>query len=372
MTPPPSQNAARPKWLHGFLGGLFLLLIWLPSFDGMFHFDHSPEMNEKRRPAVWPQFTPGWSGLKSYLAGLEAYFNDHFGFRRQLIHWQLEWQLAFFNGGRSDVMMGKDGCLFFDERRMHLAENFQGILQFSPSELAQLRQVHEARRDWLAGRGIQYIFLVAPDKQTIYPDLLPSWLKPTGRLTKFDQFIRYMREHSMVTVPDLRPALRSARQIAATYYKTDSHWNSFGGFIASEEIARLVADKTGSAPLSLDSFDFVKTPLKRGDLSILLGVYAQEDDLGLRPKACLPPLVKTVVHPEFVVPTCYTSNACARGVCVFFGDSFSPALEPFLGYHFKTVGYFWAPDGFNTNIITRMHPDVVISEIVERHFDSGE
>jgi hypothetical protein len=267
-------------------------------------------------------------------------------------------------------MMGKDGCLFFDEHGMHLAENFQGLLPFPPEELADLARYHEARRDWLASRGIQYIFAVAPDKQSIYPDLLPSWLKPTDKETKLDQFINYMREHSTVNVVDLRPALRAGRQTAPTYYKTDSHWNSFGGFIASEELAKAVTNPVRTVPLPLDSFEFTNIPLKRGDLSLLLGVYAQEDEQGLVPGTNLPLLMKTTVNPEFIVPTRYTSNAWAQGTCVLFGDSFSPALQPFLGYHFKTAGYFWAPGGFDTNIIARMNPNVVISEIVERHFNA--
>ena len=220
MTTPPPGKPARIRWPEALLAVMFMALLWLPTLDAFFHFDHTLEINEKRIPASWPQYTSGWHGLKEYEAGLEKYFNDHFGFRKQLIHWQLQWQLAFFNGGRSDVMIGKDGCMFFDERGMHLVENFQGLRPFSTQELAELERLHEARRDWLAERGGQYLFVVAPDKQSIYPDLLPSWLKPTGRPTKLDQFFNYMRENSGVAVPDLRPALRAARQTSPTDRKS--------------------------------------------------------------------------------------------------------------------------------------------------------
>jgi len=255
---------------------------------------------------------------------------------------------------------------------MHLVENFQGLRPFSTQELAELERLHEARRDWLAERGGQYLFVVAPDKQSIYPDLLPGWLKPTGRPTKLDQFFNYMRENSRVAVPDLRPALRAARQISTTYYKTDSHWNSFGGFVASEELAKILPGKFGSKPLSVDSFEFRKTPVIRGDLATLLGVYIAEDDLVLTPKTNLPPVMETVENSEYTVPTYHTTNLTARGSCVVFRDSFGSALLPFLGYHFKTVDYYWSPGGFDTNIIARVKPDVVISEIVERHFNESD
>jgi alginate O-acetyltransferase complex protein AlgJ len=371
MKNPPPGNLTVTRWTNVFLVAVFIALLWLPVFDTFFYFDHTPAFNEKRLPAQFPQFKSGHDGLKKYASGLESYFNDHFGFRNQLVHWHIQWQLALFYGGRSDVMMGKDGWLFFDENQMHMVEHYQGTLQFSPQELAKLRQAQEYRRDWLAQRGTQYVFIIVPDKQSIYPEYLPVWLKPIRHHTKLDQFIDYMHAYSTVTVLDLRPALRKAKQTAPTYYKTDSHWNFFGGFVASEEIAKVLSKKIpGLEPLSLDSFEFQKEQLKRGDLTTLLGVYAAEEDITLVPKINLPSLVETVQNSKFTVPTYFTSNASAKGTCIVFRDSFGPALKPFLGYHFGKVGYFWAPGGFETNTIEETKPDVVVSEIVERHFNA--
>ena len=256
----------------------FFTLLWLPSLDTFLHFDHASALNEKRRSAQMPQFKPGLSGLKPEIAGLEAYFNDHFGCRNQLIRWHNELQLAL-SSGRSDVMLGQDGWLYFDENHMDMVGNYQGIVQFSPEELLQLKNIQQARRDWLAQRGIQYLYVIAPDKQSIYPEYLPSWLKPVRHHTKFDQFVEYMRANSSVTVLDLRPALRDARQISPTYYKTDSHWNSFGGFVASQEILKCLPPNFSQSGLtSLDSFELKKEKFTGGDLTILLGgVYAEED-----------------------------------------------------------------------------------------------
>src|SRR5271154_2566924 len=168
MTNPPPNNLTVTRWTNVLLVAAFMALLWLPTLDTFFHFDHTPAFNEKRLPAQFPQFKSDLGGLKKYISGLESYFNDHFGFRNQLIHWHIQWRLAFFNGGRSDVMMGKDGWLFFDEKQMHLVEHYQGTLQFSPQELANIQKEQEYRRDWLAQRGIEYVFVVAPDKQSIY------------------------------------------------------------------------------------------------------------------------------------------------------------------------------------------------------------
>jgi alginate O-acetyltransferase complex protein AlgJ len=369
MNTPSPEKSARKKWAAICLAVMFMSLLWLPTLDTFLHLDRTTEFNEKRLPASWPLYAPGWHGPKSYVSGLEAYFNDHFGFRRQLIHWQLDLQLAFFSGGQNQVLMGKDGCLFFNESGTHFVEDVRGAIPLSLPKLADFQHLQESRRDWLAQRGVRYIFVIAPNKQTIYPDKLPGWLKHTDRPTMMDQIFSYMRAHSDVLMPDLRPALRSARQVAPTYYTSDSHWNDFGGFIACEELAKILQGDTDSKPLGLDSFELTKAPMVRGDMATMLGVYIPEDEPQLVPKTNLPPLVKTVPHPEFLEPTAYTTNLFGKGVCVVFGDSFRGAFQPFLGYHFKSVGYFWAPGGFDTNIITGMNADVVISEIVERHID---
>jgi len=74
--------------------------------------------------------------------------------------------------------------------------------------------------------------------------------------TKLDQFFTYMLAHSTVKVVDLRPTLLNSRRIAPTYFKTDSHWNAFGSFVACQEIANILP---GLEPLSLDSFELEKT-----------------------------------------------------------------------------------------------------------------
>jgi len=342
---------------------IFFLLLWLPTLDTFLHFDHETAFNEKRLPAPFPRFN---QGLQKYIGGLEAYFNDHFGCRDQLIHWYL----TIFRGGRYDVMIGKDGWLYFDERNMHLVEHYQGILRFSPQELSDLQMLQERRRDWLARRGIKYLFVIAPDKQSIYPEYLPSWLKPIRRHTKLDQFFTYMRAHSTVTVVDLRPALREAKAIAPTYYRTDSHWNSFGGFVACQEIIKALSHQMpGLKPVPLESFEFENRQIGGGDLSVLLGVRAAEEDRTLVPKTNLPVLVQTVRNPKSVVPDCFTDNSHAAGSAAVFRDSFGPAWIPFLGYYFRRTGFYWAPGELDTNIVVRTKPDVVISEIVERHFN---
>jgi hypothetical protein len=350
----------------------FALLLWLPTVDTLLHLDHTTAFNEKRLPAQFPDRKPGIKGLQEYTQGLEAYFNDHFGFRNQLIHWHLLCQIAVFKAEATrDVVLGQDGWLFYSGEGTREDKQSPRGKGFSQQELTDYQHLLERRRDWLAQRGITYVFVVAPDKQSIYPEHLRAGAKPAK--TKLDQFVEHMHSHSTVTVPDLRPALREAKRVAPTYFKTDSHWNHFGGFIACQEIVKALSKQVpGSESLSLDSFELKRTDSKGGDLAEMLGVQAAEKNVALVPKPGLPALVETVQNPNFVCPTYFTTNTSAAGKVIVFRDSFGTALIPFLGYHFAEAAYFWNMGDFDVRTIEQTKPTVVISEVVERHFNNTD
>ena len=103
---------------------------------------------------------------------MEAYFNDHFGFRKRLIRWYRLWRLDLFRDqkGFRSVIAGKDGWYYFNENQM--VEHYRGTLQFTPEQLQDWQKYLESYREWLAQRGIKFLFVVAPDKESIYPENL--------------------------------------------------------------------------------------------------------------------------------------------------------------------------------------------------------
>ena len=65
--------------------GLFLILLWLPSLDGVFHIDWTPPRSEKRAMAAFPGAPNSWRSMRVCVVGLQNRFNDHFGFRKCLV-----------------------------------------------------------------------------------------------------------------------------------------------------------------------------------------------------------------------------------------------------------------------------------------------
>src|SRR4051812_29156386 len=93
---------------------LFIDLLWLPALDSYFHLDRAPIPNEKRAPASFPSFNPSLDGIRNFISGLDAYYNDHFGFRKQLVKWDRRWRRDWFKeSSLADVVIGRDGWLYY-------------------------------------------------------------------------------------------------------------------------------------------------------------------------------------------------------------------------------------------------------------------
>ena len=67
----------------------------------------------------------------------------------------------------------------------------------------------------------------------------------------------------------------------------------------------------------------------------------------------------------------YSANPQQKYKALFFRDSFCEFLRSFLAYHFKRVVYIWL-NTWDTQVIEREQPDVVVDQVVERGFNEGD
>lgn len=363
-------------WHDRALIGLFALLLLLPVLDVALHIDPATPPSENRLLATRPPApTASLAGLKVFFAGWETYFNDHFGCRKTLVTWQnkLKWAL-FEEKNTRNVLMGDDGWFYASEKRM--VENFRGALPLTEPELQAWQKLLERRRDWLAARGIKYLFVFAPDKQTIYPEHLPAWLKNLGGRTKADQFVAYMQSHSTVEVLDLRPVLLAAKSATPIYFKTDTHWNKLGAFIACGAVVGKLAQAGLPGLVPLTTNDFTLTPCLEpgGDLVNLRGIriaMAESNAIVLAPKPALPELSIFIPKGAHIMDEATANNPLGSGRALVHTDSFGRAWIPFLGYHFHETDFFWQYH-LNGPVIEQRKPVVVINEMLERFFNVAD
>lgn len=377
MNPQPFSTPAR-QWVNVLVIVLFFGLMWLPTLDKCFNLDRSRPPGENRLPARFPQLqSPDLAGAQKFIGGLEACFNDNFGFRKKLIRFFQNWKIGLYHD-RSvfKIIVGQDHWLFWGEAQM--VEHFLGTAQFTPAQLQTWQKLLEKRRDWLAQRGIQYLFVVAPDKQSVYPEQLPAWLinaAPTNRETKLDQFLKFMKVHSTVPVLDLRGPMIAAKKIAPLYLQNDTHWNLLGGFVGAQALVQTLAQQfTNLPPLPMEDFTWTNTAFTGGDMALMLGTDTVEKNYYVAlPKPVLPRL-RSQENPAF--PTSWgpkhvltQENPEATSISiVLFTDSYGVAWEQCLGYPFKKTVFLADNRGFSPQLITASQPQIVVNQMLERFF----
>ncbi len=365
MTNAPTPSRSTGSRLNLALIIVFVGFLWLPLLDSAFHLDRAPAVNENREAAPKPVFT-GWSETKEFFQEIERYYDDHFGFRKRLVRWHSGWKEKLFHEAAvREVIIGRDGWLYTATNEM--IENYTRIKQFSAEDLDAWQKLFETRRDWLAQRGIQYLVVFAPDKQTIYPEHLPDWLKRGAAPSKLDQIIARLNERSTVSVLDLRPTLLDAKQREPVFLMTDTHWNQRGIFATYQTlITKLSALFPGLTPLPATFFTWQDSP-HPGDLAVMLGQessFPEKNRLSITPQEPLQTEEASLPSAKRVAMTT-TRNPKATGKAIVYHDSFGHGWIPLIGYHFGEVIYI-AKRPIDPALIEREKPLVVIDQIVER------
>ncbi len=350
--------------------GVFLVLICLPLSALILGVDRGFVLEENRHLATKPELKLDQRVLAAFPGKVEAYFNDHFGFRKRLIQWLA---LAKVKGlsvtSTPTVILGKSGWLFFASESA--VSSYRATRPFSLEQLEQYRRLIEARRDWLAGRGARYLIVIAPNKDTIYPEFMPETYNKLNPRSRLDQLVDYMRERSSVPILDVRDELRRTKKAERVYDITDSHWNPRGAYVAYARIMETISEWFPEARVTPRSqFRDVARNGPGGDLARMLGIPDSfpEEHLSMIPLDGWH--FRQTDEPWDMTfrggPTLRMERVDAKlpGL-VIFRDSFGGHLIPFLAAHFQRTLCVW-DHNLDRAVIERERPALVISEMVER------
>ena len=221
---------------------LFLVGITIPLVGFYFNWQGGGKLESKGKRIALPAIGVTPLEWGRYVLKYRALFNDEFGFRKGLIRLHAITRFKLFGIASNDkVLLGKQGW-FYMGKYFDSIEYARHQRPFSEHELQSWKQILERRRDALRKRGIHYIFAVAPNKESIYPEYLPGWYTRVTRQSRLDQLLQYMREHSDVKIIDLRTPLLAAKKSTPLFYKTDSHWNAYGACAGCESIIAAVRE----------------------------------------------------------------------------------------------------------------------------------
>ncbi|MCK4836267.1 MAG: hypothetical protein KAT17_06505 [Candidatus Aminicenantes bacterium] len=353
---------------------VFLLLVFFPLLNSGLKIVKPIEIQERRALNKKPSFRI--DGFHDYLDQYRRYYNDHFILRSSFIRLTNLMSYKFFKRSAVPmVIVGKNGWLFMSRETPQRDEvdYFRSVELFSRSELQQWCQVLEQRQQWLESLGIHYLLIIVPNKSTIYPEFMPDHIRKVVSRSRLDQLLDHINVHSEVNILDIRDALIKAKVRYPVFYKTDSHWNDYGAYIAYTEIMKYLGGFFKEEQvLSIEQFDIQTENRIGGDLAGALSLQKKvirENILKMVPRI---PLRARTVHRENISQYVTKSTAeCKNGslpLALMVHDSFIHELRPFLAEQFSRMIFIW---DWGLNIypkyIKKEKPWIVIEEMGERY-----
>jgi alginate O-acetyltransferase complex protein AlgJ len=261
------------------------------------------------------------------------------------------------------VMVGRDGWLYLRRDSNDVLAQHTGKLRFDAEQLTQWGEVLEGRLRESERLGAVFACAVAPDKESIYPEFLPSRIVRVERRPVHE----FLDVAEGVGLPVAYPLdrLSEAKRDGEVYSKVDTHWNYRGAYIAYRVLCESVRDQ---------GFDLEL--LEENEVEWV--EHETEGDLGS--KVWPEPIVGTTIAPALKRPrghavfdnevfnhgrvACFEQNE-AGPKAVIFGESFTPFLLPFLKETFQRL-VFVHTSTFVREILEWERPDVVLSLPTER------
>lgn len=162
----------------------------------------------------------------------------------------------------SEVLLGDDEFLFptvdEDTGYSYVADYF-GELKPTESELNRyfngISELTEEYRE----HGTEIYFIIIPNSQTIYPELMPDYMGNISEDTRLKVVTRYLGKRAVQNYLDLTDKLHNAKGSGELYNNTEDSLNSRGAYYAYRAVLNKLPSfiRKEVTPVELDAGDLV-------------------------------------------------------------------------------------------------------------------
>lgn len=225
---------------------------------------------ENRDLAEAPKLVGESGGLNvEFLQQAGCYFTDHYAYKSYLVDADARLFTSVFGFSTAEnVVFGDDGWLYY-------AGTLSDYQDRAPLRQRQAYAIaHNVRmlQDWCEAQGSSFAFTVAPNKNTLYPESMPSMYPEVE-----DQSMAMLKEQlerqgvnyvDMFDVFNLKEGSENSVADADTvqYFLRDSHWSDRGALLAHDALADSLDAKT----MGLTDGDLFSRDDYIGDLNLML------------------------------------------------------------------------------------------------------
>ena len=200
------------------------------------------DINVERLGLKPPRFDGRALLNNDYYRSFDQYLNDSFSLRDPLVFGKRWLDYHLFNmTDTAAVHVGKQGWLYERET----IDDFQKKACDNRSQIESLTLALHAVDHLLSTSGRRFIFTVAPNKSTIYPEYL-GFIPTDGSCghSHYDLLLEAFERHPLNHFVRLEERLRHSKNGGRWLYNpTGSHWNASGAAIAAEAIGEQIDQK---------------------------------------------------------------------------------------------------------------------------------
>jgi peptidoglycan/LPS O-acetylase OafA/YrhL len=269
---------------------------------------------------------------------------------------------------------GKDDWLFLGNKHSNTVAKRKLVSVPTNTEIEKIKGAFSALSEVAAESDTQVALFVGPNKSSVYSEYLPEELVPSEK--RYSTFFT----DSLKEVPNLivydptDDLLRRKHSEGLVYYRTNTHWNSKGAFLAYSGFLNLVG-------LPVPGIEFQLGSTHRGDLigiSKLSDFPLHADDNWSFVFKNGPELSRESIPDQpkdsFGAREIVTNqNPLSDQTVWVVGDSFTTDLRPYLNATFKAVHYLGHWDKKLNDLPLELRaadkkPDMVLVVRVERSF----
>ena len=346
----------------------FVILIFGPIIAWFFVHDAVGEdTSEYRMLAKWPEFS--LEKIQDFPDGFEEYFNDHAPFRGQIREtWtNLNYRLLRDSTNKT-VIVGKtdkDSDAYTWLLNLSSVREVQGIKIYSNKELKRMLSLVKTNNERMDNLGIDFHYFIAPDKEDVYYDMLPSNLSIYNSSSAAQKAIDYLSENGISNIAFAREEIINAKNLGQPlYYRQDTHWNDLGAFYGFKSLMNEIEPSFTDFSYELE---WKEKASDSEDLARSFGLKGYFRDESAKVHYHDEKRYKVVKDEDGSNKIWIAENqeAPINKTLLLVGDSYRSALKPYLARTFSKV-IMVHRDNYRLNMIDEYNPDVVVSEMVER------
>lgn len=212
------------KWTERLFCLVFAAMLVLPLVTMNFQKEQISEIDNAYLPEL--EFSP----TRQFLREVEDYVNARMGFRTEILDLYQKLNDKVFGLMEHPLYMyGKDGHVFF--RMDTYVKDFQRM-NLDPEWTAHFADNIQNLERIAEERGIGFIYMLLPDKKTVYAEYFPDTILQMDNESRTDQVLRALDARGVNTFypKDLLLAAKETMPVANKKYDA-GHWNENGAFV---------------------------------------------------------------------------------------------------------------------------------------------